>query len=444
MGLAHDIVDIGGNSNLRQMRDHDHLVSLCQIGENGGKRHRRRTTNASIDLVEEERVDAVRLAERHLDGEHHAADLATRRDARKRAGLHAASGAKHKFNLMGAFLRPLLTRQLAHFAFQGRAAHFKARHHLRNSLGKARRHLATGGIERRRRFGKFPFCCLEGLDRHPLPLLRIVDEGDQLRRLLARSDNVGEPRTERAKEPLKRRHAFLSLLKRVAVELDRIAIRQRLAGHVLEHIARLAQRARQFRKRLVVRRRTFERACCRIERIDGAPLARKRFVGAVRCRNERFRVFRLLETRSELLVFPFVRNADRVDALEREAGLVEPRRRRLASSFYARKLVSGALRRFECQKVVGVSLANGILRPSVEQGEMRCGTHEGLMLMLATQIERRRDKASDFLRTCHVAVDRRTGAAVNADTTANNCLAIFEFGPFGDVGNAVEEETAFD
>ena len=75
---------------------------------------------------------------------------------------------------------------------------------------------------------------------------------------------------------------------------------------------------------------------------------------------------------------------------------------------------------------------------------MRCGAHEGLMLMLATQIERRRDKASDFLRTCHVAVDRRTGAAVNADTTANNCLAIFKLYPLGDVGNAVEEETAFD
>ena len=160
------------------MRDHDHLVGLCQIGENGGERHRRRTADAGIDLVEEERVDAVRLAERHLDGEHHAADLAARRDARKRAGLHAASGTKHEFHLMGTFLRPLLTRQLAHFAFQGRAAHFKARHHLRNGLGEARRHLATGGIERRRRFGKFPFRFLERLNRRPLSLLRVVDERD--------------------------------------------------------------------------------------------------------------------------------------------------------------------------------------------------------------------------------------------------------------------------
>ena len=217
-------MDIGGNSNLRQMRDHDHLVSLCQIGENGGKRHRRRTANAGIDLVEEKRVDAVRLAERHLDGEHHAADLAARCDARKRAGLHAASGTKHEFNLMGAFLRPLLTRKLAHFAFQGRAAHFKARHHLRNSLGEARRHLATGHIEHRRRFGEFPFCRLERLNRRPLPLFRIVDEGDQLRRLLARSDNVREPRAKCAKKPLECCHAFLSFLERVAVELDRIAI----------------------------------------------------------------------------------------------------------------------------------------------------------------------------------------------------------------------------
>ena len=103
-----------------------------------------------------------------------------------------------------------------------------------------------------------------------------------------------------------------------------------------------------------------------------APLA-QRFVGAVRCRHERFGVFRLLETRGEFLVFPLIGNADRIDALEREAGLVEPRRRRLASSFYARKLVGGVLRRFECQNVVGASLANGILRPSVEQGKMRCG-----------------------------------------------------------------------
>ena len=437
-------MNIGGNGNLRQMRDHDDLMGLRQVSENGGKRHRRRTANAGIDLVEEKCVDAVRFAERHLDRKHHAADLAARCDARKRAGLHAASGTKHEFNLMGAFLRPLLTRQLAHFAFQGRAAHFKAGHHLRDSPGEARRHLATGHIEHRRRFGEFPLCCLEGLDRRPFPLLRVVDEGDQLRRLLSCGDNIGEARTECAKEPLKRRHAFLSLLKRVAVELDRIAIRQRLAGHVLEHIARLAQRARQISEQLIVARSAFECACRRIERIDGASLTRKRFVGAVRRRHERFGVFRFLETRSKLLVFPFVGNADRVDALEREAGLVEPRRRRLASSFYARKLVSGALRRFECQKVVGVSLANGILRPSVEQGKMRCGAHEGLMLMLATQIERRRDKAGDFLRTCHVAVDRRTRASVDADAAANDRLAIFKLYPLGDVGSAVEEETAFD
>ena len=217
-------MDIGGNSNLGQMRDHDHLVGLCQIGENGGKRHRRRTTDAGIYLVEKERVDAVRLAERHLDGEHHTTDLAARRDARKRASLHAASGTKHEFHLMGTFLRPLLTRQLAHFAFQGRATHFKARHHLRNSLGETRRHLASSGIERRRRFGKFPFCCLERLNRRPFPLFRIVDEGDQLRRLLARSDNVREPRAKCAKKPLECCHAFLSFLERVAVELDRIAI----------------------------------------------------------------------------------------------------------------------------------------------------------------------------------------------------------------------------
>ena len=75
---------------------------------------------------------------------------------------------------------------------------------------------------------------------------------------------------------------------------------------------------------------------------------------------------------------------------------------------------------------------------------MRCGAHESLVLMLAAQIERRRDEAGDFLRTCHMAVDRRTGAAVNADATANNRLAIFELYPLGDVSSIVEEETAFD
>ena len=237
-------MNIGSNGHLSQMRDHNHLMRLCQIGENGGERHRRRAADACIDLIEKKRIDAVRLTERHLDGEHHTADLATRSDARKRAGLHAASRAKHEFNLMRTLFRPPLTRQLAHFAFQGRAAHFKACHHLRNSLGKARRHLSTSGIEHRRRFGEFPFCCLKGLNRRPLPLFRIIDEGNQLRRFLARGDNVGEPRAERAKEPLERRHAFLGFLERFAVELDRIAIRQRLAGDVLEHVARLAQRAR--------------------------------------------------------------------------------------------------------------------------------------------------------------------------------------------------------
>ena len=75
---------------------------------------------------------------------------------------------------------------------------------------------------------------------------------------------------------------------------------------------------------------------------------------------------------------------------------------------------------------------------------MRCGAHEGLMLMLAAQIERRRDKAGDLLRTCHVAVDRRTRASVDADAAANDRLAIFELCPLGNVGNIVEEEAAFD
>ena len=75
---------------------------------------------------------------------------------------------------------------------------------------------------------------------------------------------------------------------------------------------------------------------------------------------------------------------------------------------------------------------------------MRCGAHESLMLMLTAQIERRRDEAGDFLCTCHVSVDRRTGAAVNADATANNRLTIFELYPLGNVSSIVEEETAFD
>ena len=75
---------------------------------------------------------------------------------------------------------------------------------------------------------------------------------------------------------------------------------------------------------------------------------------------------------------------------------------------------------------------------------MRCGAHESLMLMLTAQIERRRDEAGDFLCTCHVSVDRRTGAAVNADATANNRLTIFELYPLGDVSSIVEEETTFD
>ena len=103
-------MNIGSNGHLSQMRDHNHLMCLCQIGENGGERHRRRAADACIDLIEKKRIDAVRLTERHLDGEHHTADLATRSDARKRASLHATSGAKHEFNLMRTLFRPLIAR----------------------------------------------------------------------------------------------------------------------------------------------------------------------------------------------------------------------------------------------------------------------------------------------------------------------------------------------
>ena len=52
LGLTHDIVNIGSNGHLSQMRDHNHLMCLCQIGENGGERHRRRAADACIDLLD--------------------------------------------------------------------------------------------------------------------------------------------------------------------------------------------------------------------------------------------------------------------------------------------------------------------------------------------------------------------------------------------------------
>ena len=43
-----------------------------------------------------------------------------------------------------------------------------------------------------------------------------------------------------------------------------------------------------------------------------------------------------------------------------------------------------------------------------------------------------------------VSIDGRSRAPVNADTTANNRLAIFELYPLGEVGSIAAEETAFD
>ena len=404
-------MDLPAHGHLRKVRDHDHLVRAREVGQHVGQRHGGRATHTGIHLVEHKRAHLVCRAQHHFHGQHHAAHLAARRDARKRARPHAGAGAEQKLHRLRTRARPLRAVERTQVAHKLGAAHLQTRHLLRDGGGEGGGGFPTrcgqsAGRLRKRRLGR-----VARASRGVLALGRVVHQRHQVGRLLAFGQHIGHARAVCAQKALERRHALLLLRERLRVELHVVAVVARLAGHVLQHVARLAQRFGERAERGVVARRPVERGRGRVQGVERAALPRKRLVRDVRGCGQSLGVLHAREVGRQLVVLALART-HRVDAREHEARLVELRRRRLARLAHPVKL-GRRVRRLGKRLLVRLPRRRDRLaRPRVEHPHMRRRLHKPLMLVLAAQIDRRRHRIRQLAHAGHAPVDAHARPSV--------------------------------
>ena len=112
LGLAHHIVALRHDGKLGQVCDNNDLARLCELGNDLGNRAGSGAAHTCVDLVEDEGLDIVASTEDHLDGQHDAAELTARGNARKRSGLHRGTGTILELDRVGPARAPLGTRKL--------------------------------------------------------------------------------------------------------------------------------------------------------------------------------------------------------------------------------------------------------------------------------------------------------------------------------------------
>ena len=402
---------LAAHGHLREVRHDDHLVRAREVGQHVGQGDGGRAAHAGVHLVEHERVHLVNLAEHHLHRQHDAADLAARRDARKRARPHPGSGAKQELHRLRPRLRPLAALERRKVAHELRAAHFQAAHLRAHGFGEARRGLGARFSQHGRRLRKRLLGLIELLPRRALALGGVVHERHELGRLRTAFEHVGHARAVRAHKPLQRSHALLLPGKRLRVELHALAIVTRLARHVLQHVARLAQRFGELAELRIVARRAVERRDGAAERVERTLLARKRLVRGVRRDRERFGVLHARQLGCQLVVLALAR-IHRVDALQHEARLVELGRGCLARLAHPRQLGRGRVGRRERVLVDGARPRHRLARPRVEHAHVPGRLHKLLVLVLAAQIDGGRHGARKLSDAGHAAVEGHARAPI--------------------------------
>ena len=72
---------VGHDGDLRQMGYDNHLMRGGEIGQHTSKSTCSRAAHTGINLVEHQRIHAIRVAKDNLARQHHAAQLATRGNA---------------------------------------------------------------------------------------------------------------------------------------------------------------------------------------------------------------------------------------------------------------------------------------------------------------------------------------------------------------------------
>ena len=91
--LAHHVVFVGHDGDLRQVGYDDDLMRGGKIGQHTSKSTSRGAADTGIDLVKYQRVDAVRITQDHLARQHDAAQFTARGNAAQGTRCQASAAA---------------------------------------------------------------------------------------------------------------------------------------------------------------------------------------------------------------------------------------------------------------------------------------------------------------------------------------------------------------
>ena len=178
--FAHHVVFVGHDRNLCQVRYDNHLMRSSEICQHAREGSRGRAADTGIDLIKNQRVDAVRVTEDNLARQHNAAQLAARRNAAQGARRQSGTAAVQKLIARRARRRPLGTRKIARLPNELGVAHLQARHLTAYLVAKARGCGIPHAFKRLGSSKKLAFGAPECLACLLDPLITIIDQRQQL------------------------------------------------------------------------------------------------------------------------------------------------------------------------------------------------------------------------------------------------------------------------
>ena len=408
-----------GHRNLREVRDHDHLVGLCQSREHARERHGRGPAHAGVDLVEDQGLAVVRLAQDHLAGKHHAADLAARGYAAERPRREARCRTVQELDARRAAAPPLRAREALLRDLELGRPHLEKRHLLGDRRRQPGRGLGAHGIERVGRLGERGLATLELLGGAALELAAVARSGNHLAGALAALQDVRHARAVGAHEALELCHALLQTLELLGVKVQAARVAAQLRGDVLDVYERALEGARPLSERGVVARRVLERAHGVAQRVTGTALAGYELARPCGSLHEGLAVLHARELGLELLELALAR-VNLVYAPQHEGGLVEPLPRGAAHLAHALELCRRLPRGVERHLVDLQGLGRSGADPRVEHVDVRLDGEQALVLVLAAEVDGGPHARRELAHARHAPVKLHAPAAVGAHAPAHD------------------------
>ena len=291
-----------------------------------------------------------------------------------------------------------------------RATHLETPHLPRHGGGKARCGVSASGIEDIGGLGKRGLRLLHRTARQAHALAGITGGLDDLPRRVTLGEHIRHAGTVRAHEALERAHALLHANELLRVKIDGVAVVTKPRGEVIDVVERALEGVRKHGKRVVETRGIPQSRDRGGERVHGPRVTRDRLARTLACAEKGLGVLRSRQRLLELLELTLLR-VYLFNAPELEGSLLEPLRtgtRELVDALVLRASVSCGGERLA---IGGERRGNALPRPRVEHLGVRGGGKQALVLVLATEVDRRAHLLRELRHAGHAPVDLDATAA---------------------------------